>query len=121
MLVAALPLVPHEGDKCWAFYVINDGDEVIESVRVDTVDYEWGDQGNSETVGSEHGPVPPGRYLEVYRETSTEVRTGLTLTVRTVRGSERHYVQFGRLYSPASSKLEPIPIVGRAGKLPLSE
>ena len=110
--------MPHDGDKCWAFYVINDGAERIDSVRVETVDYEWGDQGNSETVGSEHGPIPPGRYLEVYRETSTEVRTGIMLTVRTAAGQRTPLRTVRRLYSPASTQLEPIPIIGRDGKLP---
>jgi hypothetical protein len=59
MLVAATPIEPRDGDKCWAFHVVNDGSEPIERVVLEGVDYEWGDSGNARTMNAEFGPIAP--------------------------------------------------------------
>jgi hypothetical protein len=117
MIVAALPIDPPDGHKWWAFYVVNDTGPTMEAVVVEQVGYEWGDTGNTEDVGATFGPIAPGAYIEVYRETNTEVRTALWLLIRDANGIRRVIAEVGRLYLPRSSSLESIPIIGRAGKL----
>ncbi len=116
MLIAATPIDPPEGDLCWAFHVVNDSDEAIESLIVESVDYEWGDMGNREAVGKRFGPIAPRTALEVHRETDTEVRTSLTLLVRGPSGERRVVAEFGKLYR-ARGPLVTIPILDRPGKL----
>ena len=116
MIVAATPIVPREGDRCWAFHVVNDERDAIEGIVVERVSYEWGDSGSSETLDLTFGPVASGASVEVYRETDTEVRTALTLRVR-IAGRERRIVaEVGKLYATPRGLVE-IPILGRPGKL----
>jgi hypothetical protein len=117
VIVAAIPIEPPDGERCWAFYVINDDAEPIERVLVESVSTEWGDAASSEVIGILYGGIAPGAYLEVHRETDTELRTGLSLAV-TVGGIAREvYAAFGRLYAPSHHRLAPIPILGKDGLL----
>lgn len=115
MIVAAIPIDPPDGDKCWAFYVINDASEPVESIVVEEVGYEWGDAGSKETLGKRFGPIAADGWIEVHRETATEVRTALTLSVRRKSGVTRIMAEVGRLYATPRG-LESIPILARAGK-----
>lgn len=115
MIVAATPIDPPEGDLCWRFHFVNDSDEPIESVVVESVDYEWGDSGNGRRVGTRFGPIPARTSLEIFKETDTEVRTSLTLRVRGPGGEQSVVAEFGRLYR-LSGVLAPIPILDRPGK-----
>jgi hypothetical protein len=76
--------------------VVNDGDRPIGVIEVESVDYEWGDLGNSEKIGTRVGPIEPGATVEIYRETDTEVRTSLTLKV----DGRAHVIELGKLYAP---------------------
>jgi hypothetical protein len=119
VLFAATPIIPSDGDRCWAFHIVNDGSEPIESVVIESVDYEWGDYGNSETVSrGPMGPLAPHTSIEVLRETDTEVRTSVTFRVRDAAGERRYVAELGKLYRPVlSAALVEIPYLGRAGKL----
>ena len=111
-----MPIDPPDGEWCWAFHVANDDGHTIERIVVEAVSYEWGDFGNSEALDRTFGPLAPGASVEVYRETNTEMRTGLTLRVQ-VAGRDRHvFAEVGRLYWPPSGMVD-IPIIGRRGKL----
>ena len=114
MIVAAVPI--DAGDYCWAFYVINDDDEPIDSVLVERVHYEWGDFGNSEDIGIRYAGIAPGACLEVHREVATEVRTGLSLILAIAGVEHRIYAEVGRLYA-TPRRLEPIPILAKDGML----
>ncbi len=116
MIVAAIPIKPPEGDKSWAFYFINDSPEPIESVFVHSVNYEWGDSGNSTAVGTLLGPVPPGNYIEILKETETEVRTAVILMVKNPSGNHWINAEVGKLYSHPET-YSHIPILNRLGKL----
>jgi outer membrane protein assembly factor BamB len=92
---------------------VNDGDEVIERVVVESVDYEWGDRGNAKRqLGTAFGPIAPGTSVEVLRETDTEVRTSVTLLVRDATGEHRIVAELGKLYRRAGV-LADVPILGR--------
>lgn len=116
MIVAGTPIDPPEGDLCWLFHFINDTEVPIESVEVQRVDYEWGDMGNGQEVGRRFGPIAPGASVEIYKETDTEVRTSLTLRVRSSRGEQRILAEFGKLYRTPSQPVR-IPVLGRLGKV----
>jgi len=117
VIVAAVPFDEPGNNFCWAFHVINDGDAPIDSVVVERAHYTWGDNGNSEAVGTRCGPIAPGASLEVYREIDTEMRTGLSLVVTIAGETHSIYAEVGRLYRPPRQQLEPIPILGRDGLL----
>jgi hypothetical protein len=111
IVVAALPC-DGPGDKCWAVHVVNLGDVAIQ-VHLEQVSYEWGDYGSSEALNALCGPIGPGASLEVYRETATEMRTGLTMTLTGGGRTAGAYAELGRLYAFAhASGLQPIPELG---------
>jgi hypothetical protein len=116
VLVAVTPIDPPEGDKCWAFHVVNDSTEPIESILVERVDYEWGDFGNAAVVGTRWGPIDPFTSVEILRETDTEVRTSVRLLVRGPAGERRIIAEVGRLYR-RPGPLVPIPILNLPGRL----
>jgi hypothetical protein len=88
------PIDPPVGGRCWSVSVVNDGPSPIGVVEVVSVDYEWGDAGNEERVGTRVGPIAPGETREIYRETDTELRTSLTLRV----DGKPWYAELGKLY-----------------------
>jgi hypothetical protein len=106
VIVAAVPTDDHR----WAFHVINNDDVPIDSVVVESVHYTWGDNGNSEAVGTRSGPIAPGASVEIYREIDTEMRTGLVLVVTSAGQTDRVYAEVGRLYLPPRQRLEPSPL-----------
>lgn len=116
MIVAAIPIDPPHGERCWAFHVVNDEGHTIEAIVVESVSYEWGDSGNSEALNLTFGTLAPGASVEVYREADTEVRTGLTLRVRVAGRERRLYAEVGKLYSKPTGMVD-IAIFGRPGKL----
>ena len=117
MIVAALPLEPPHGEACWAVHFINDSADLVESVLVEQVSYEWGDWENSEVRGLVHGPIPSGGSVLLCNETDTELRTCLRLRVRTSVGERLICAEFGRLYRPRSCTLTTVPILDRPGML----
>jgi hypothetical protein len=114
-LIAATPLDPPVDGKCWAFHLINDSTERLESVTVASVDYEWGDLGNGVSPETRYGPVAPGSSLEVWRDddNAAELRMSITLLLRGAGGERRITVEFGKLYR--TKRLVAIPILGMAG------
>lgn len=116
MIVAAVPIDQRDDDRCWAFHVVNDEGDTMEAIVVEAVSYEWGDIGNSQDLDVTFGPLAPGASVEVYRETNTEVRTGLTLRVRVTGRERRVFAEVGKLYWPPGTMVD-IPILGRPGKL----
>lgn len=111
-----MPIDSADDDRCWAFHVVNDEADTIEAIVVEAVSYEWGDFGNSEKLDLTFGTLAPGASVEVYRETNTELRTGLTLRVRVAGRERRVFAEVGRLYWPPSGMVD-IPILARPGKL----
>jgi hypothetical protein len=116
VIVAATPISPPDGDRCWAFHVVNDEGEAFDSIVVEKVSYEWGDSGNSEALNRTFGRLAPGASVEVYRETDTEVRTALTMRVRVAGRVRCIYAEVGRLYATPRGLVD-IPILGVQGKL----
>ena len=111
-----MPINQPDDDRCWAFHLVNVGPEPIEAIVVEAVSYEWGDYENSEDLCATFGPLAPGASVEVYRETNTEVRTGLTLRVQVSGRERRVFAEVGKLYWPPGTMVD-IPILGRRGKL----
>lgn len=93
MIVAAVPLEPPEGEACFRLCFTHDGPRPVASIVVESVDYEWGDQGNEKKLDIRLGPVAPGATVELMKESDTELRTSLTLRV----DGRRVYAEFGKL------------------------
>jgi hypothetical protein len=105
----------------WQFYLINDGDEAIDSGSVDEVSYEWGDNVTTERVGTSFTAIPPGTAIAIHRDIDSEMRTSIVGRVK-IRGAEQAFsAEFGRLYGPSSKQLVPIPILGVMGLLAVRE
>ena len=115
-IVAATPIDPPENDLYWAFHFINNSTEQVESVVVEAVWYEWGDSATTSAMESTFGPIAPGKSVEIWKETATEVRTSLVLSVRSPSCVRRISAEVGRLYSH-SGAVVPIPVLNRPGKL----
>jgi hypothetical protein len=115
MIVAALPLEPPEGDRCWAFLFVNDSEVAVESLVVESVDYEWGDIGHRTPLGTRFGRIAAGAAIELLKETDTEVRTSVTLRISGPEGQQRCVAEFGRLYR-GRGPFVPIPVLNRLGK-----
>lgn len=92
MRLLLAPIEPPDGELCWSVRFVHD--KPVREVLVESVDYEWGDQGNERKLGHRFGPLAPGVEVEIYRETDTEVRTSLTLSVDGLRW----YAELGKLY-----------------------
>jgi hypothetical protein len=105
----------------WQFYLINDGDESIDSGSVDEISYEWADNVTTERVGTSFTAVPPGTAIAFHRDIDSEMRTSIVGRVK-IRGAEQAFsAEFGRLYDPSSKQLVPIPILGVMGLLAVRE
>lgn len=115
ILLVATRLDPPVDGRSWAFHMVNDSTEPIESSVVEFVDYEWGEQGSRTSPGTRHGPIPPGSSVEVWRDDddAAEVRMSLTLRVRGAGGERRILGEFGRL--DRNKQLTPVPILGTEG------
>jgi hypothetical protein len=121
VFVAVAPIVPPDGTYSWQFYLVNDGDELIESGIVDEVGCEYGDNSTTAHIGSTFAAIPPGTALAIHRGVDTEMRTTIGGRV-IVGGVERTFgAEFSRLYGPQHKTLVPIPILGVMGLLPLTE
>jgi len=114
MIVAAVLIDPPEGDRCFAFHVVNDSDRPIDSIWIESVDWEWGDFGGGERVSRRFGPVAPGASVVIHKETDTEVRASATLFVRDAEGDRRLVAEFPRLYRSRGER-EVVPVLGRKG------
>ena len=121
MIVAVAPIVPPDASYVWQFYLINDGDEPIESGIVDELIYEWGDHGTTHRVGASFGVILPSTAIAIHRDIDSELRTTISGRV-VIGGVERPFgAEFGRLYGPSQKQLVPIPILGVMGLLPNRE
>ncbi len=115
ILVAAAPLDPPQGGKCWSFYLINDTSVPIDSALLKEVGYEWGDFGNATNPEAEFGPIAPGGCLEIWRDddSAAELRMWLTLLIRAAAAERTLTVEFPKLYLVRN--LSPIPVLGKSG------
>jgi hypothetical protein len=114
LIIAATPIRPPDGDKYWAFHVVNDSRERIESIVLESVSTEWGDDGTSTEVGAHFGPLAAGSSVEIWRETDTEVRTSVELVVRGPKGERRVQAEFPSLYREVRGMVD-LPILERKG------
>ncbi len=114
LFVAAVPLKPPENGEFWAFHLVNDSTEAIESARLLEVGYEWGDYGSATAPGLRFGALAPGASLDIWRDDddAAELRMWLKLVVRGSSGERMIMVEFPRLYR---APLQLIPIIGKAG------
>lgn len=117
LFVAATPIEPPDGDKYWLFHVVNDSSESIQSIVLEEVCYEWGDHSTCKDVHTRFGALPPGKSVEIWRETTTELRTSVMLVVRGDKGERRIAPESPALYSPETMKrrMVDIPILRRRG------
>src|SRR5882672_6571558 len=117
--VAAVPLIPPEGGKCWAFHPLNDSPERIDAVLVESVGYEWGGMGNESASDRRAGPLPPGGTAEFWRDDdhAAELRISLQLVVRGSAGERRWSAEFGKLYQRKPARIPGLRKDGVAGEI----
>lgn len=103
MILAASPL---DGGH-WAFHLVNDSDQPITSVLLESVDYEWGDMGSERKIGSRFGPIAARTAVEIWRDDddAAELRMSLYLVV----DGRRVMAEFPKLYKVRT--FERIPIL----------
>ena len=91
----------------WTFFLINDGDETIESAELKAVRYEWGDRYvGGESPGGCIADLAPGARAVIWQnDGSSEMRTDLWLRV-THHGAETWLLfEFPRLYRQQGTTL----------------
>jgi hypothetical protein len=115
IVIAATPLKPPEGGKYWAFHLVNDSSERIESVVVEQVDYEWGGVGRVERPETRFGPIEPASSLEIWRDDDSAAELSMSITLRVCGASGERTItaEFPKLYLVRS--LSPIPILEADG------
>jgi hypothetical protein len=99
--------------KEWGFYLINDNTDPLDLTVLDTIGYEWGDWGNSETTDVRITGLAPGAHALLWRDdgSGAELRMDLSLLVR-MRGREvRLRFEFPKLYLKSN-----LPMVEGLGK-----
>ncbi len=99
--------------KEWSFYLINDSDAPIDLAELYSIDYEWGDWGNSEATDVRITGLAPGANALIWRDdgSGAELRMELSLRVQ-VRGREvRLQFEFPKLYLQSN-----LPLVDGLGK-----
>ncbi len=103
--------------KSWAFHLINNTSDPIESAILKEVGYEWGDMGSTRNPNLRFGPLAPGTAVEIWRDddSAAELRMWLTLFIRVARGTQNLRVEFPKLY--LVKRLSVIPVVGKNGVL----
>jgi len=115
LVIAATRIRPVVDGKYWTFYVINTTPKPIESILLEEVSYEWGDEGSSKFVGARFGPLAPGASVEIWREENVELRTSVHLVVRGAAGAHRLMAESPSLSSYMGREPVFIPILGRKG------
>ncbi len=116
-LVGATRLTRFWHGKRWAFHLINNSPDAIESAILKEVGYEWGDMGSARNPNLQFGPLAPGTWVEIWRDddSAAELRMWLTLLIRAARGTQNVRVEFPKLY--LVERLSVIPVVGENGVL----
>jgi len=101
--------------KHWSFYLLNDGDTVIESVVLHAVGYEWGDWGNSKSVDVRISGLAPGAHALIWRDddSAAELRVDLSLRVQTDGREVKLNFEFPKLYHLRN--LKPVAGLGKPG------
>jgi len=102
----------------WSFYLINDGETVIESAELEAVRYEWGDQYmGGESPGLRVSDLASGGQALIWQDDgSSEMRTDLWLRV-THRGlTTRLLFEFPKLYRQQGTTLVAHPLAGRGAR-----
>jgi hypothetical protein len=115
LVIAATRLSPAVGGKHWTFYVINTTPKPIESILLEEVSYEWGDEGSSKTVNARFGALAPAAYVEIWREEDVELRTSVHLKVHDATGAHLLMAELPALSSYMWRKPVVIPILARKG------
>jgi len=115
LVIAVTPIRPPVGGKYWAFHVINATPRPIESILLEEVSYEWGDEGSSRFVGARFGPLAPAASVEIWREENTELRTSVHLVVRGATGTHLLMAESPALEVDMYREPVFVPILGRKG------
>jgi hypothetical protein len=115
LVIAATRIQPPVDGKDWAIHVINATPRPIESILLEEVSYEWGDDVTSKPVGVRFGPLAPAASVEIWREDNPEVRTSVHLVVRVAAGTRRLMAEFPVLQVYMRREPVLIPILGRKG------
>jgi len=89
-----------EDSKEWSFYLINDGENVIESAILSRVSYEWGDSGTSETPNVQVAGLAPGASALIWRDdgSGAELRMEFSIVLRADGRQIELRFEFPKLY-----------------------
>jgi len=100
----------------WDFFLVNDGDEPIETAVLVEIGYEWGNLRSSDTVEVTVSNILPGQHKFVCSDDdSAEGRVDLLFRVST-RGHEAQLrFEFPKLYKLSKEHLKPIEGLGKRG------
>jgi hypothetical protein len=100
----------------WDFYLINDGDEPIDSAVLIEIGYEWGNLRGSESVNVTVSNIPPGQHKFVCSDdASAEGRMDLLFRLMT-RGREATLsFEFPKLYKLTREHLRPVEGLDKRG------
>jgi hypothetical protein len=94
--VAACRDAPVAGSG-WGFYLINDGNAVVDSAELYRVSSEWGDMGHSVAADVHVTALAPGAHALLWRDDG-EFRTELSLLVHAGGREARLSFEFPKLY-----------------------
>ena len=98
--------------KQWSFYFINDGDALL-NLMLNSVGYEWGDQGSSENTDVRVSDIAPGGHALIWRGggSGAELRMDLSVTVQVRERAATLLFEFPKLY-----RKKNLPTVDGLGK-----
>lgn len=101
--------------KRWAFYLINNSPESIDSAILKEVGYEWGDWGSVKNPEAQFLGVTPGTCVEIWRDddSAAELRMWLKILIRRAEGPQTLTVEFPKLYRVGT--LSVVPVLGKPG------
>jgi hypothetical protein len=100
----------------WKFYLINDGDEPIDSAVLIEIGHEWGNLRGIDSVNVTVSNITPGQHKFVCSDdASAEGRMDLLFRVMT-RGREATLsFEFPKLYKLTREHLRPVEGLGKRG------
>src|SRR5882672_7967354 len=101
--------------KHWSFYLLNDGNSLLDSVVLHAVGYEWGDWGNSKSLDVHISGLAPGAHALIWRDddSAAELRMDLSLRVRADGREVKLNFEFPKLYHLRN--LERVAGLGKPG------
>lgn len=98
----------------WSFYVLNDGEETLDSVVLETFGHEWGGVGRKEHPKVRVEGLAPGAHARIWRDNDNEVRMWMKLAARAGRREVELEAEFPLLYRHLD-ELEMVPELGKPG------